>query len=124
MPDSLFLLIKLRLTYGINSFIYWLKKIPLIRELVPDEPYAGGWLKKLGPVISVLTSFIKSFVLKLLYFFVLIFPAAAMFSKGGAEEPERAFIHIFLFLAFFLSSGSQLSHTASTGVRSISRLSA
>ncbi len=99
MPDSLFLLIKLRLTYGINSFIYWMKKIPLIRELVPDEPYAGGWLKKLGPVISVLVSFIKSFVFKLLYFFVLIFPAAAMFSNGGADEPERVFLHIFLFLS-------------------------
>ena len=28
MPDTILQNIKLRLTYGINSFIYWLRKTP------------------------------------------------------------------------------------------------
>ncbi|MBR5980207.1 MAG: hypothetical protein IK029_05375 [Oscillospiraceae bacterium] len=99
MPESLFQNIKLRSAYGINSFIYWLRKIPVLRDIVPDDPYAKGWLKKLGPVISALLSAVKFFAIKLLYFFVLVFPAAAMFSDGGAREPERAFIHVFIFLS-------------------------
>ena len=99
MPDTILQNIKLRLTYGINSFIYWLRKIPVVRDIVPDKPYAGGWLKKLGPVVSLIGSALKTLAVKFLYFAVLVFPAASMFSDGGADQPDRVFIHIFLFLS-------------------------
>ncbi len=85
----------LKNTYRVNSILYALKQIPLIKRILPETLYRAQGLKIFANVIAVLWEIGSAFVGKLLYFAVML---AGMSVLYGAVPRERAFLHILFFL--------------------------
>ena len=56
----------LRNTYRVNTILYSLKQIPLIKRLLPQELYRDPDFKLLGEILSGIWEFIKAFLGKFL----------------------------------------------------------
>lgn len=91
MLKTLKLSLALENTYLVNSILYAIKQIPLIKKIIPDSIYSEGGLKVFANVISVIWAVISTFICKLLYFLVMI---AAV--SGYYKNPEQFGIPQFL----------------------------
>lgn len=85
----------LKNTYRVNSILYSLKQIPLIKRILPDTLYQVGELKVLANVVSVLWEIVSVFIWKFLYFWLMLYGAASLYQS---PEPAGLFLHILLFL--------------------------
>ncbi len=85
----------LKNTYRVNSILYALKQIPLIKRLLPGTLYRVRGLKVFANVLSVIWEFVSVFLGKLIYFAVMVAGAAALY---GAVPRTHVFLHILLFL--------------------------
>ena len=84
-----------------NRFLFWLKKIPLIRRLFPDRVYAASAGKqRLMAVVEVL-KLIAAFAGKFIYLFLCCLLPATLF-LGEEVQPETLWLS-FLTALFFLS---------------------
>ncbi|MDD3241350.1 MAG: hypothetical protein PHQ64_01025 [Bacilli bacterium] len=83
---------KLENTYKVNSFIYSLKQLPLIRRIIPNRFYGNLDFKIIGIIISFIRQIISTFLWKILYVYIMIFIPAMEFGNSNS------FIHIFIFL--------------------------
>lgn len=61
MLHTFILSFHLRNTYKVNTFIYALKSLPLIKKILPDKLYQSKILKILGNVISILFELLDIF---------------------------------------------------------------
>ena len=68
----------LKNTYRVNSILYGIKQIPLIKKLLPDTLYQSRVLKGLANVISILWEILSVFLGKLLYFLLMIICADSL----------------------------------------------
>ena len=84
----------LKNTYRVNTILYSIKQIPLLKKLLPDELYAVKGFKTAACVLSVLWEIASAFVGKMLYFIVVGWTA----SLYGNTESNNVFLHILLFL--------------------------
>lgn len=85
----------LKNTYRVNSILYGIKQIPLIKKLLPDRLYQSRVLKGLANVISILWEILSVFLGKLLYFLLMFICAASLYPQlNGAA----LFLHILLCL--------------------------
>ena len=73
MKTSFILSFKLRITYRVNTIIYAIKQIPLIKKLIPDSVYGASGLKDLGYVIACIYEIIQMFLGKFIYLFLCLF---------------------------------------------------
>ena len=73
MINTLRMALKVDLTYAINSHIYRIKKLPILRDLLNDDVYKGQGLKKIARFISIFLSVLRLIGYRLLYFFILYF---------------------------------------------------
>ena len=73
MINTLRVALKVDLTYAINSHIYRIKKLPILRDLLNDDVYKGEGLKKFARVFSILVSALRFIVFRLLYFLVILY---------------------------------------------------
>lgn len=94
MLHTFILSFHLRNTYKVNTFIYALKSLPLIKKILPDKLYQSKILKILGNVISILFELLDIFLGKFLYVFLMIFYMTMMYHSNISAT----FLHIFLFL--------------------------
>lgn len=85
---------KLRNTYRVNSIIYSIKQLPLIRKILPDSLYKNIGLKTLGNIISIIIEICNIFLGKFIYILAMIVGMLGIAKTGRAD----AFIHIFTFL--------------------------
>ncbi len=85
----------LKNTYRVNTILYSLKQIPLIRRILPQELYRDPDLKIFANILSGIWEFIKAFLGKFLYFLLMI-TFAALFYKTAAKR--EIFLHIFVLL--------------------------
>lgn len=85
----------LKNTYRVNTILYSLKQIPLIRRILPQELYRNPDLKIFANILSGIWEFIKAFLGKFLYFLLMI-TFAALFYKTAAKR--ELFLHIFVLL--------------------------
>lgn len=95
MLKTLRISFSLRNTYRVNSILYSLKQVPLIKEILPDTLYQFGALKTLANVLSVIWEVISIFIWKILYFFTLVCGVGFFYEKTPGDE---AFLHILFFL--------------------------
>lgn len=95
MLKTLRLSFSLRNTYRVNSILYSLKQVPLIKEILPDTLYQFGALKTLANLLSAVWEVISIFIWKILYFFTLVCGVAFFYEKAPSHE---AFLHILFFL--------------------------
>lgn len=98
MLKTLRLSLTLKNTYRVNSILYAIKQIPLIKNIIPDSIYSEGGLKIFANVLSVIWTVISTFIGKLLYFLVMIAAVSGFYSV-----PENAGAPLFLQLLFLLT---------------------
>lgn len=86
---------KLKNTYRVNSIIFSIKQLPIIKKMLPNELYKSKGLKIFANIISSLIEVISTFLGKLLYIFIMIFLALNLYKEVNYAY---LFIHIFVFL--------------------------
>ena len=60
---------KIDMAYATNSFIYILRKLPILKDLITYDAYNSRLLKKIIRIISLIFSFGRMLAYKFLYFF-------------------------------------------------------
>lgn len=85
---------------NVNTFLYYLKKLPLIGSKIPESMYGDFRRKKhLQAVVSIL-HLLKSVFSKVLYLGILIlFPAMLALKKGGANSLPVLMVHVLFCLS-------------------------
>ena len=85
----------LRNTYRVNSILFAIKQIPLIKRLLPDALYGVRGLKIFANILSVMWEVIAAFLGKFLYFITMVCGIGILYKNVPADQ---AFLHILLFL--------------------------
>lgn len=94
MISTFFLSFRLKNAYRVNSILYSLKQLPIIKRILPEKLYGVRGLKILGNIISAIWEFIMIFLGKFLY---IAFMIAAMLGTYQTNS-AATFLHIFFFL--------------------------
>ena len=63
---------RLRITYRVNSIIYSLKQLPLVRRLLPSALYRSRGLKRFACVIAILMEILGMFLQKGAYLGIVV----------------------------------------------------
>lgn len=84
---------RLRSTYKANGFIWSLKSIPLIKQLLPASLYASRGLKVFAYIISGILEFFSAFLWKALYLLIVWAQTSSM-----KAAPADSFVHAIIFL--------------------------
>lgn len=92
MTQTLINSFKLRNTYRVNSIIYSLKSIPLIKKLLPSSLYASRGLKTFGNVVSAIAELLSAFSGKALYLLIIYLV------MSETQVPAAGFVHALIFL--------------------------
>lgn len=95
MTKTLRISFSLKNTYRVNSILFALKQIPLLKKILPESLYRVRGLKILANVISVIWEVVSAFLGKFLYFLIMVSGAAALYKS---ENPGGIFVHILFFL--------------------------
>lgn len=95
MNKTLKISFALKNTYRVNSILYGLKQIPLVKKILPEKLYGVKGLKVFANVLSALWEVAAAFLGKVLYFIFMVSGTAAMYES---LPKDGVFIHILLFL--------------------------
>ncbi len=85
----------LKNTYRVNSILYSLKQIPLVKHLLPDALYKSRGLKIFGNVLSGIWEVLSAFIGKALYLFLMVAGIGVLYEQAPADG---VFLHILFFL--------------------------
>lgn len=100
--------LKIDLYYGINSFIYNLRRLPVFKDLITEEIYKSRLLKHIIGLFAVIIFTCKIILYRFLYFFVIYLIADTL---GG--NVTKNFIHIFfIFTIIGLFINNRLLNTS------------
>ncbi len=94
MISTFFLSFRLKNAYRVNSILYSLKQLPIIKRNLPEKLYGVRGLKILGNIISAIWEFIMIFLGKFLYIAFMIAAMLGIYQTNSAAT----FLHIFFFL--------------------------
>lgn len=97
MNKTLRLSFSLQNAYRVNTILYAIKQIPLLKRLLPDSLYACAGLKIFGQVLAVLWEIGTFFLGKFLYFLTMVVGVGVLYEQAPTEA---AFAHILIFLTF------------------------
>ncbi len=97
MSKTLRLSFALKNTYRVNSIIYALKQIPLIKKLIPGKAYQSRGLKVFANVLFWIWEVVSAFFWKMVYF-LLMFVLPMSFLKLQEGTEPAFFLHLLLFL--------------------------
>ena len=95
MLETLRISFTLKNTYRVNAILHGLKRLPLIKRLLPADVYRVHWLKVFATVISVIWELFKAFWGKFFYLLVMIFLPTMLIPMDASAD---VFLHILLFL--------------------------
>lgn len=95
MIKTLRLSFALQNTYRVNSILYAIKQIPLLKRILPDALYQSRGLKLFANILAGIWEVLSVFLWKFLYFLTLICGIGLLYQRVPAEA---AFLHILLFL--------------------------
>lgn len=85
----------LKNTYRVNTILYAIRQIPLIRQLLPPSLYQVRGLKIFAGVLAALWELITIFGGKVLYFLLLVVGVGLLYQT---PQPAAIFLHFLLFL--------------------------
>lgn len=94
MISTFFLSFRLKNAYRVNSILYSLKQLPIIKRILPEKLYGVRGLKILGNIISAIWELIMIFLGKFLYIAFMIAAMLGIYQTNSAAT----FLHIFFFL--------------------------
>ena len=95
MLKTLLISFSLKNTYRVNTILYSLKQVPLVKRLLPDTIYSERAFKIAANILSGIWEVISVFLGKFLYFLFLISVPESLYRTAGRAE---LFLHLFLFL--------------------------
>ncbi len=95
MNKTLKISFSLKNTYRVNSILFSLRQIPLVKKLLPVSLYKVRGLKIFANVLSVLWEIVSVFLGKFFYFLLMVCGIGRLFDKCPQEQ---VFLHILLFL--------------------------
>ena len=85
-----------------NRFLFWLKKIPLVRRLFPDRLYAASAGKQYLMAAVEVLKLVSAFAGKFIYLFLCcLLPAMLIREDLGAEGLWQNFLTALFFLSLF-----------------------
>lgn len=87
----------LKNTYRVNSIIYSIRQLPLIKKILPVSLYGNRGLKIFANVLSAVWEITSAFLGKLLYILLMVTAAGGLYKSA---PPADLFVHIFFFLTF------------------------
>ena len=93
MLNTLRISFSLKNTYRVNSILYSIRQIPLLKHLLPATIYQVRGFKIFANVLSVLWEVTSVFLGKLLYFLTMVCGFGALYQKGPSDQ---VFLHILL----------------------------
>ena len=59
------------IAYMVNSFLYVLRGLPILKDLLTDDIYKSGILKKIDNIVIIVFFILRSLFLKFFYFFII-----------------------------------------------------
>ena len=59
------------IAYMVNSFLYVLRGLPILKDLLTDDIYKSGILKKIANIVIIVFFILRSLFLKFFYFFII-----------------------------------------------------
>lgn len=98
MSKTLRLSFALKNSYRVNSIIYSLKQIPLVKKLIPEKAYQARGLKIFANVLFWIWEVLSAFLGKLLYF-LLMFTLPIDWYKLQGETEATLFLHLLVMLS-------------------------
>lgn len=110
MIDSVKNVLRIQSAMSCNRFLFWVKKIPLVKDLFPDGLYGAVNAKqRLMAVVEVL-KVLSYFAGKFIYLFLCCYAPLVLLGDGAAPaESWPMFVSILFFMSFivgcFLQSG-------------------
>lgn len=96
MNKTLRISFSLKNTYRVNTILYSMKQIPLVKRLLPNSLYQVQGFKTFANVLSVISEIVFMFLGKLLYFGLMIVGAGSLYKSVPTVE---TLLHILLFLS-------------------------
>lgn len=88
MLKTLKLSFSLKNTYRVNSILYAIRQIPLVKRIIPSTVYQIRGFKVFANVLSVIWEILTVFLGKILYFLIMIVGAAKILDvpeESGAQ---------------------------------------
>lgn len=98
MINAFLISFRLRIACRVNGILYWLKRLPLLRRILPGSLYGAGWLKTAATILAAQWELFSFFFGKILYLAVFFGPALALLHSERDAAWGGTFLHIFLFL--------------------------
>ena len=98
MLKTLRISFSLKNTYRVNSILYAIRQIPLIKKLIPSTVYSIRGFKILANVLSVIWEVISLFIWKMIYCLLAAYGAIVLF-EISSENQAPVFMHILLILS-------------------------
>ncbi|MEE0511825.1 MAG: hypothetical protein UDG94_11400 [Peptococcaceae bacterium] len=96
MNRTLAISFSLKNTYRVNSILYSLKQIPLLKKVIPATVYRVRGFKIFANILSIVWEIASTFVGKALYLFLMVSLLAGLYTKLPSNQ---SFLHILLFLS-------------------------
>lgn len=87
----------LKNTYRVNSILYSLKQIPLLKKLLPESLYKVTELKIFGNILSIGWEVLSTFIGKFIYLATMVAGAGILYKS---VPQAQLFLHILVFLSF------------------------
>lgn len=94
MINILYKTLQIDVAYSVNSFIYILRRLPILRDLFTDDVYKSKVIKSIVGFFGSLFSLARALFLKFMYFFVIYFLSFKFFKSSMVST----FFHIYFFL--------------------------
>lgn len=88
----------LKNTYRVNSILYAIRQIPLIKRIIPSTVYRIQGFKIFANVLSAIWEILTVFLGKVLYFLIMIVGAAELLNVP-AESGAQIVLHLLLVLS-------------------------
>lgn len=95
MNKTLQISFSLKNTYRVNSILYSLKQIPLLKKLLPESLYKVRGLKIFANILSVIWEVVSAFLGKFLYLIIMVIGIGALYET---IPKNQLFLHIIVFL--------------------------
>ena len=111
MNNILRLSFALKNTYRVNSILYALKQVPLLKRLLPNALYQVHGLKVFANVLSVIWEIGSAFLGKFFYFALMVAGAGLCYQELPAGQ---LFLHILIFLSIIGALLNLPTRTCST----------
>ena len=86
--------LQIDINYTVNSFIYTLRGLPILKDLITDDIYSSRIIKKIVYIIIFLFYILRAIFLKFFYFFIIFVTCYELFPNTLV----KTYFHIYFVL--------------------------